>query len=261
MKDFPKQKIIQQFSDIATQYEDFAKIQKETADRLARALQPWQYSIPDGPILEVGAGTGLLTRQIADMYSNRKILVTDASDVMLSVNKGKLSGHENITFNNLDVESAKWEEETYSLITSNFLLHWLKNPAETLAKMLPSLKPGGLLLISFPGDDSFKQWRKNCIDLGLPFTGNTLPDLEEVVIKLSMGPVKVDYYEDQTNLQYPSVYDFYRELKSSGSGTSLTGRKLNPKQLSLLDNYWREKNNGKINVHYHTAFIAVKRDL
>jgi len=115
--------------------------------------------------------------------------------------------------------------------------------------------------MSFPGDDTFPQWRKNCLDLGLPYTGNPLPDLEEIVIKLSMGPVKVDYYEDQTNLEYLSVYDFYRELKKSASGTSLTGKKLGIKQLRLLDNYWREKNNGKVNVHYHTAFIAVKRDL
>lgn len=259
--DFPKQKIIQRFSENAHHYDAAANIQKETAERLAKALQPWQYSIPEGPVLELGAGTGALTQYIAKMYSNREIVVTDVSDVMLQENKKKLSDHTHLQFKNLDVETAEWEEEKYSLITSNFLLHWLKHPAETVAKMLPSLKPGGLLLVSFPGDDSFPQWRKNCIDLGLPYTGNPLPDLEEVVIKLSMGPVKVDYYEDRTKLEYPSVYDFYRELKNSGSGTSLTGKQLNLKQLRLLDNYWREKNNGKLNVHYHTAFIAVKRDL
>ena len=259
--DFPKQKITKQFSENAYQYDDSARIQKETADRLARALQPWQYSIPEGPILELGAGTGQLTRHIADMYPNREIFITDVSDEMLQINRKKLKAYTHLQFSYLDVEEAEWEEEKYSLITSNFLLHWLKHPAETVAKILPSLKPGGLLLVSFPGDESFQQWRKNCLDLGLPFTANPLPDLEEIVIKLSMGPVKVDYYEDQTNLEYSSVYDFYRELKNSGSSTSLTGKKLSLKQLRLLDSYWREKNNGKVNVHYHNAFIAVKRDL
>ena len=259
--DFPKQEIINRFSESAQKYDQFARIQKETAERLAKALSPWQFSIPEGSVLEVGAGTGLLTRHLAKMYSSRKLLVTDVSDTMLELNKKKLAEYGNIQFSNLDVETAEWEEEKYSLITSNFLLHWLKNPAETVAKMLPSLKPGGLLLMSFPGDDTFPQWRKNCLDLGLPYTGNPLPDLEEIVIKLSMGPVKVDYYEDQTNLEYPSLFDFYRELKKSASGTSLTGKKLNIKQLRLLDKYWKEKNNGKVNVHYHTAFIAVKRDL
>ncbi|MDZ7757421.1 methyltransferase [Rhodohalobacter sp.] len=259
--DFPKQQIVNRFSESAQDYDQFARIQEETAERLAKALSPWQFSIPEGPVIEVGAGTGLLTQHIAKMYSNREVLVTDASDEMLQLNKKKLSDHTHLQYQNMDVESAEWEEEKYSLITSNFLLHWLKHPAETVAKMLPSLKPGGLLLMSFPGDDTFPQWRKNCLDLGLPYTGNPLPDLEEIVIKLSMGPVKVDYYEDQTNLEYSSVYEFYRELKNSGSGTSLTGKKLSTKQLRLLDNYWREKNNGKVNVHYHTAFIAVKRDL
>jgi len=259
--DFPKQKIIQRFSESAHRYNDTAVIQKETAERLARALQPWQYSIPEGPVLELGAGTGLLSDHLINMYPNRELIITDGSDKMLQINREKNLNQSNLQFKILDVEQAEWEEEKYALITANFLLHWLKHPAEEVAKMLPSLKPGGLLLMSFPGDDSFPQWRKNCLDLGLPFTANPLPDLEEVVIKLSMGPVKVDYYEDQTNLEYPSVYEFYRELKQSGSGTSVSGKMLSPKQLRLLDNYWREKNNGKINVHYHTAFIAVKRDL
>ncbi|MFO7800011.1 methyltransferase [Rhodohalobacter sp.] len=259
--EFPKQKIIRRFSELANDYDQFARIQKETAERLAKALNPWQFSIPEGPILEVGAGTGLLTQHIAKMYSNREVLVTDISDEMLHLNRKYLSDYTHLQYQNLDVEDAEWEDEKCALITSNFLIHWLKNPAETIAKMLPSLKPGGLLLMSFPGDDTFPQWRKNCLDLGLPYTGNPLPDLEEIVIKLSMGPVKVDYYEDQTNLEYPSVYDFYRELKRSASGTSLTGKKLSIKQLRLLNDYWKEKNNGKVNVHYHTAFIAVKRDL
>jgi len=259
--DFPKLEIIRRFSESAQDYDEYARIQKETAERLANALNPWQFSIPEGSILEVGAGTGLLTQHISKMYSKRELLITDASDKMLELNKKKLSEYTHLQYQNLDVETAEWEEEKYSLITSNFMLHWLRHPAETVAKMLPSLKPGGLLLMSFPGDDTFPQWRKNCLDLGLPYTGNPLPDLEEIVIKLSMGPVKVDYYEDQTNLEYPSVYDFYRELKKSASGTSLTGKKLGIKQLRLLDSYWREKNNGKVNVHYHTAFIAVKRDL
>ncbi len=259
--DFPKQEITRRFSESVQEYDQFARIQKETAERLAKALSPWQFSIPEGPILEVGAGTGLLTQHIAKMYSNREVIVTDISEEMLKLNRKKMSDYSHLQYENLDVEFTEWKEETYALITSNFLLHWLKHPAETVAKMLPSLKPGGLLLMSFPGDDTFPQWRKNCLDLGLPYTGNPLPDLEEIVIKLSMGPVKVDYYEDQTNLEYSSVYDFYRELKKSASGTSLSGKKLGIKQLRLLDNYWREKNNGKVNVHYHTAFIAVKRDL
>lgn len=232
-----------------------------TSDRLANALQPWQYSIPEGTILEVGAGTGFLSEKLAGMYSSREVLITDVSSQMLNKNREKHSGNSNFTFKQLDIEQEEWEEETYSLILSNFLLQWLKHPAQTVAKILPALKPGGLLLMSFPGDDSFPQWRKNCLDLGLPFTANPLPDLEEMVINLSMGPVKVDYYEDQTNLEYTSLFEFYRELKNSGSGTSVNGKRLNVKQLKLLDRYWREKNNGKINVHYHTAFIAVKRDL
>jgi malonyl-CoA O-methyltransferase len=49
-------------------------------------------------------------------------------------------------------------------------------------------------------------------------------------------------------------------MKSKGAGTNMTGKKLTFKQLKLLNEYWLEKEQGKVEVHYHTAFIAAKRD-
>lgn len=117
------------------------------------------------------------------------------------------------------------------------------------------------MLISFPVKESFSNWRKYCLDLGIPFTGNTLPDLEQVVIELSMGPAQVDYYEDDMIDSFENVFDFFRHLKNTGTFTNLADKQLSVKQLKLLNNYWLEKEHARIRVQYHTAFIAVKRDL
>jgi malonyl-CoA O-methyltransferase len=88
-----------------------------------------------------------------------------------------------------------------------------------------------------------------------------LPDIERVVIDLSMGPFQVDYYEDDTVETFETVFDFFRHLKKTGTSTNLNNKRLSVKQLKLLNNYWQKQDNGRVNVQFHTGFIAAKKDL
>lgn len=261
MKKFKKEQIVKNFSSSVDYYSKYADLQKNTALRLANALEPWQYSVPDGSILEIGSGTGFFSEHLIRIFSNRKILITDISPQMVEYCKEKYFNHEHVDFEVLDAENHHWKENTYSVIAGNFVAQWFKDPSITLSKMAESLKPGGFMLMSFPGSESYPQWKKYCLELGLPFTANELPDIEQVVVNLSMGPVKVDYYEDQSTEHYDDVYAFFRHLKNTGTSTNFNGKKLSAKQLKLLNDYWLQQNNGTIHVHYHTVFIALKKDL
>lgn len=249
------------FSGSVHYYHKHANLQRNIADRLAKALEPWQYSVPDGPILEIGAGTGFFTNSLSKMFKDRELIISDLSDEMVQFCKENYSEFDSITFETLDAEQMDWTESKYALIAGNYVAQWFKYPAQTLSKIAGSLKPGGLLLVSFPASESFSNWRQYCLDLGLPYTGNPLPDLERVVIDLSMGPFQVDYYEDDTIETFNDVFDFFWHLKKMGASTKLNGKKLSVKQLNLLNDYWLEQDKGKVNVQYHTAFIAAKRDL
>lgn len=249
------------FSDAVQYYHEHASLQENIAQRLAKSLDPWKYSLPDGPVLEIGAGTGFLSKHLSQMFKYRDLIVSDLSEEMVEFCKNHLPESDSITYQTLDAENAEWPELEYALITGNYVAQWFRHPAQTLSKIVASLKPGGLLLISFPASESFANWKQYCIDLGLPFTGNELPDLERVVIDLSMGPMQVDYYEDDMVDRFEDVFDFFNHLKKTGTSTNLKSKKLSVKQLKLLNEYWLEKENGKVNVQYHTAFIAAKRDL
>lgn len=256
-----KANIRSNFSDSVQYYHKHANLQFKIAERLAKALEPWQYSIPDGPVLEIGAGTGFLSKHLMGMFKNRDLIISDFSENMIQFCEENYSEFDSITFETLDAEQTAWPEKKYALIAGNYVAQWFKYPSQTLSKIASSLVPGGLLLISFPASESFSNWRQYCLDLGLPYTGNSLPDLERVVIDLSMGPFKVDYYEDDVVDTFDNVFDFFSHLKNTGTSTSLNNKKLSLKQLKLLNDYWLEKDNGKINVQYHTAFIAAKRDV
>lgn len=261
MKNYNKTQIVNNFSKSVQYYSEKASLPKQTAERLARALEPWRYSVPDGLVVEIGSGTGFFTEHLVEMFPQKNLIISDLTPKMVDYCRKKFSNSDKLSFNTIDAENHNWEDNNYAMISGNFVAQWFKDPSVTLSKMAGSLKPGGLMLMSFPGSESFPQWKKYCLELGLPFTANELPDIEQIVVNLSMGPVKVDFYEDQTTEQYEDLYTFFSHLKKTGYSTSFAGKSLSLKQIRLLNDYWLKQNNGKINVHYHTAFLAVKRDL
>ncbi|MEL7834441.1 methyltransferase domain-containing protein [Fodinibius sp. Rm-B-1B1-1] len=256
-----KEHIAQSFGQDTLFYDEHAEVQREVADRLIASLQPWRDIIPSGPIAELGVGTGFVTEGIAELYPDRKIEAYDLSLEMIDFCKDTFSGNENLSFSVSDVEEVpEFEDPHYAMTVSGFAAHWFKDPAQTLAKWLEIIKPGGLLLASFPGNESFPQWKKHCQELGLPFTGNELPDVEEMVIKMSVGPAQVDYYEDTITQTYESADDFFEELKQLGMGTQIKGRHLTSDERQLLVDHWDNSTEGDITVNYHVVFLAVKRD-
>lgn len=255
-----KKSIASNFGSSVDYYDRNADVQKEAAERLIASLRPWTEILPPGPILEIGCGTGFVTEGLPDLLPEREFEITDISPAMVEYCRKKFGERDQVTFNVLDAERPEAPPKTYAMTIGGFVAQWFKHPAIVLGKWLEATKPGGLLLTSFPGKESFPEWKEVCRDLGLPFTGNELPDTEEMVIKLSGGPVLVDYYEDTIRQQYSSAAAFFRHLKELGAGTQQEGRHLSPKEMRLLINHWDKKGSGKIEVSYHVVFIAVKRD-
>ncbi|NGP76242.1 methyltransferase domain-containing protein [Balneolaceae bacterium YR4-1] len=253
-------KIAESFGSSVTDYNEHATVQKEVANRLIASLKPWRDILPPGPILEVGCGTGFVTNGIVDLYPKREKVITDLSEEMVDFCRDRFQSAKNISFQQLDAEQLQTEEPKYGMTVCGFAAQWFKDPALTLGKLMEATRPGGLLLASFPGNESFPEWKKCCEDLGLPFTGNDLPDTEEIVIKMSTGPVQVDYYEDTVTESYPSALHFFRHLKNIGAGTHRKGRSLTPSEMKMLIRHWDSQNEEDITVSYHVVFLAVKRD-
>lgn len=256
-----KEAIRDHFSESAACYEEEADVQRRTARRLAASLEPWALTLPPGPLLELGAGTGFYSRELTAMFPERSVELTDLSPAMIQACKEAVLREAGITYRVLDAEEWEPPSEAYALVTGNFVAQWFSDPAYTLERYLHALKPGGLLLMAFPGHESFPEWRNTCRELGLPWTGNPMPNTEEMVIKLSMGPARVDYYEDSDTMTFRSSLDFFRHLKRIGAATSRNGKQLTPAQFRLLTRHWDGQSGSGVSVTYHLIFMAIKRDL
>lgn len=249
------------FSARVEGYDRYASLQREVARQLGRSLEPWRLTLPPGPVLEVGAGTGYLTEELCRLLPERELTATDISPAMVKWCRERLSGKAGVRFEQMDAESYMPDKSRYALVASSFAAQWFRDPALTLGRFSEALLPGGLLLVSFPGEDSFPEWRELCVELGLPWTGNPFPKTEEMVIKLSMGPAQVDYYEEPAQVSFPDALSFFRHLKKIGADASLQGKQLPAKDFQLLLREWDGKRGSEpLRVTWHLVFLALKRD-
>ncbi|GAB5408778.1 MAG: hypothetical protein BalsKO_11430 [Balneolaceae bacterium] len=256
-----KEKVFKSFSKSVEKYHQKAEIQRKVAEGLRASIQPWKEIIPPGPILEFGCGTGFLSELMIDEFPAREFLITDASKEMVSFTKNRIGSSELVQFEQLNVDEIVAPEPTYSLIVSNFAAQWFDDTAVGLENLTKMLNPGGIMVTAFPGSHSFMEWYECCLELGLPYTANPLPDIEEVVVKLSLNPVQVDYYENDLFQDFSSSMEFFKHIKEIGAGTSISGKQLSAKQLKLLTTFWDNKANNQIKAKWHVVYLAVKRDM
>lgn len=257
----PQKSEIANFSQAAEAYHQHATVQRQVAERLLASLKPWKEILPPGPILELGCGTGFTSQGLINLFPERPLIITDAAEGMLNACKKNIGDLDNVTFDLLDAESIPVEEETYAMTISSFVSQWFRHPGYTLGQWLEVTKPGGLLLAAFPGHESFPEWKQHAKTLGLPYTGNSLPDTEEMVVKLSSEITQVDYYEDTITQSFASAADFFRHLKKIGAGQQIEGRPLNAREMKMLIEHWDSQQDGDITVSWHVVFIAVKKNM
>jgi SAM-dependent methyltransferase len=91
--------------------------------------------------LEVGAGRGSVARWLAEQVAPAgSVVAVDIDPRFLT------SMPENVEVRTLDIRQDEVEADTYDLVHCRALLMHLPEPAETLARLVAALRPGGLLL-------------------------------------------------------------------------------------------------------------------
>jgi malonyl-CoA O-methyltransferase len=130
------------FSNAASTYDQHAAPQLELIKTLLENGPP----ISPHRILDVGAGTGLLTEQLAIRYPNSSIDAIDLVKEMIEQSQTRLHHLRQINWIQADAETYT-PQESYSLIASSAALHWSTNLTATLQNLYNALQPGGHFLL------------------------------------------------------------------------------------------------------------------
>ncbi|MEZ5828999.1 MAG: methyltransferase [Hyphomicrobiales bacterium] len=148
--------IAARFEARAASYEQHADLQAAVARRLASLLPD-----RDSPrVLELGCGTGLLSRHLVAKYPTGSFVLTDAAPAMIAECRRNLEGLgiTRIRYEVMDASEASGHGGL-DLIVSSMTLHWLSDPVASLDHWRTLLAPDGVLLYATLGPDSFFEWR------------------------------------------------------------------------------------------------------
>ncbi|MDD4976219.1 MAG: methyltransferase domain-containing protein [Bacteriovorax sp.] len=105
-------------------------------------------------ILDIGCGTGLLSRYLAEKFSEVQIDACDLSELRLAEAKKlcRLPAHHKINFFPANFDQLDIEDNTYDFVVIRYVLEHLNNPLRAISEARRILRPGGsLYVIDFDG--------------------------------------------------------------------------------------------------------------
>lgn len=101
---------------------------------------------PNMAILDLGCGTGELTKIVTDKFPGSRALGVDTSAEMLA----KAPQQENISFAQRSVEAQLQLTDKWDVIVANASLQWVNDHAALFPKIVDKLLPGGQLAVQMP---------------------------------------------------------------------------------------------------------------
>lgn len=208
------------FSRGSDTYEDFAVVQKHMAKNLINFI-PNDF---DGiKILEIGSGTGILTRELLRKFPKTQITLIDISEKMIDRCKKEFGFSLNYIIG--DAENYEFSE-TYDLIISNAAFQWFNDLEKSLESLKQSLSFNGKILFSTFMEGTYKELNDSFLKISgeYNYSQNFINSAE--LYKLGEVLKTEVYYEE-----YENLLDFLKSIKAIGAQSSLGNKKVLTKNI------------------------------
>ena len=243
-------KINNNFNNAAHSYSNYSLVQKYFANKLVRIIKELEPQI--GKWFDLGAGTGYLADLLEKNFMNIKVKRIDFSPNMLKENK---KNSQTILWDlNDDLPPSI---NNASLIISSFCFHWLNEPEKKLRKWYERLLPGGLLIVLFPNNKSFPEWKDTCKRNDIEYSGIALPctnSLQRFVKENEIFLIKEFNYRET----FPNIYKLFKSITNVGAQTTQKRRKT-VSELKLMQEKWPKDQDAKVNLTWAISILILKK--
>ena len=192
------------FEKSMDKYDENALVQKFMAEQLIKELQLIKTDF--NKILELGCGTGLLTREITNNLIYKNYFANDLSEKSKKYLDKIIKNYNFICGNDQKITS----NTAYDLIISNAMFQWFNNIDEVLIKYKSFLNTDGILAFTTFSPDNFKELRQVS---GISLNYKSEIELRDILSK-NYKILALKTYEKE--LEFNSPLELLYHMKNTG---------------------------------------------
>lgn len=208
--------IARRFNKAAPHYDRHALVQYEVGNRLLKRLD----CILSSPryILDIGSGTGVLTRALQARFPDSIVVGLDLAHNMIKQALQAPHSHHDLFYLCADMQSLPFKDQTFDLIFSNFTLQWGNNLPAIFTECKRLLSPTGMLFFTTLGPDTLCELRQSFAAVDNfqhihPFYD--LHDIGDMLLDCAFQDPVVD--KENITICYDNVLSLLHDLKGVGS--------------------------------------------
>jgi len=271
-----KQQVKLHFSKNASNYDQYAHVQKKMRDILIEfMLQNNKDTLKVKNILEIGCGTGYLTCALTELFPSAHITAVDIAPGMITEIKSKLKNN-SVDFICGDIEEMDLTN-TYDIIISNATFQWFNHMPITMKKLYATLNANGMLCFSTFGKYTFHELNecfdktKQAMSIKGPISpGQSFYNLNELAT-LCEDAVRNEINDNEIVVQSKEIFeyeyfnnctDFFYSIKKVGANNSnKDSRRTSPAFIKKVINLYNEnfRENNKVKATYHCLFYKMMK--
>lgn len=253
--------IEKRFSAAAETYERHARPQLS----LARSVCDILPEVYPEQILELGSGTGQLTRLLTDQFPDVLIDAVDISEKMVEHSRDKFKRFEQIKWIQGDAQTYRGSDP-YPLIVSCAALHWVHDLRQTFDNIFQCLEPGGFFALGMMLRGTLMELHSVRHEVAPQKTPpSELHSMDEVVHELHFAGFHILRKKvSEEEVAYDSATDFLKTIHEQGvTGAKVAAARapLTRQELNRLIELYQERYTSLDGVYatYQTATLLLTR--
>ena len=261
--DLQREQIERQFDRAASTYDSVASLQRQMADRLLAKIP----SAIDGPVVDLGCGTGDLLQKLSHRTSAINLTGVDISSAMLEQTRLRVPEARVIKS---DIASLPMEDHSFQWAVSNAAIQWCES-ASVFSELRRILQPNGQAFLSTFGPSTMSQWRETLASVSNSDSGfvsskdrvHSFTPIEQLTSQLkAAGFASVESEIKMVDVKFDSVrtmFDSVRKLGATNArrdrSSGLSGRKWLQRVTDAFEE--TKDSNGLISLTYECYYLFV----
>ncbi len=243
-------RIRQAFSNAAMQYDVLTNLHKEIGRELVAKIQGIDH---DGVVLDVGMGTGELTKRLKKFFPDALVVGCDFASGMISQAKEK---QEDFQIVQADAIALPFKLDVFDMITSNLALQWVNNLNSSFQMYHARLKKEGQFCFTMFGHETLKELfvalehaadgKQNKRDLFV----RRLAKIQQVQEAMQMAGFKdIHVSAEHIKVRFPDMMAVMQWLKSIGANTLGKDIFLGKEMLARAKTYYHQNFSDRLGIY------------